>query len=62
MDEKPWYLSKTVVFNLVALAVAVAGAFGYADHVADEWVSQANVVVVAIINLGLRFVTAKPLG
>lgn len=54
MNGKKWYLSKTFYFNILALIVAVAGAFGFAEHqVGTEW-TQAIGIVVTIVNLVLR--------
>lgn len=49
-----------MLFNLVALAVFVAGAFGYASFVPSEWVNQYGPALVATINLFLRYITTEP--
>lgn len=58
---KPWYLSKTLAFNLITIAVMVAGAFGFGEFTADAWTAEAVTVIVAVINIGLRMVTRAPL-
>lgn len=58
---KPWYLSKTMAFNLITIAVMVAGAFGFSEFTADAWTTEVVTVLVALINIGLRFVTKAPL-
>lgn len=56
---KPWYASKTILTNLVALAASVATANGF--DVAPE--AQAHIVagVMAVANIFLRLVTSRPL-
>lgn len=60
MDGKPFWQSKTLVFNVLALVVAVASAFGYADFVPAPWVGQIAPVILILINLLLRLVTTEP--
>lgn len=60
IKEKPWYASKTVIFNVLAVVAAVAAAFGYAGEVPAEW-SNLVPVIVAVVNLFLRSVTKRPL-
>lgn len=56
MEPKKWYLSKTLWFNILALIVAVASAFGYTGEVPEAW--QAFVpAIVAGVNILLRIVT-----
>lgn len=60
---KAWYESKTVVFNGLAIVVAVAMLLGFADHPAPEAAGQvtgAIVAVVAAVNTVLRLVTSEP--
>ena len=58
---KQWYASKTIIFNVIALVVLVAGAFGFGDFQADMWVAQAATAIIAAVNLWLRFQTARPI-
>ena len=51
---KKWYLSKTLWFNVVAVAVFIASAFGYADFIPD---ADVLAIVAAVLNLVLRLVT-----
>jgi hypothetical protein len=53
--------SKTIWFNLIALAVLVASAFGYQEHQPAVWVNEAATVIITLGNLGLRFVTKSSL-
>lgn len=53
---KPFYQSKTIWFNILAVAALVAAQFGFNDFQLDAEVSAG---VVAIVNLVLRFVTDK---
>lgn len=51
---KPWYQSKTVWFNLLAVAVLVANRFGYLDFKLDPVMGEG---ILAVVNLVLRFIT-----
>lgn len=35
-DDKPWYLSRTIWVGLVALALSLAGVFGFATDALDQ--------------------------
>jgi hypothetical protein len=51
--------SKTIWFNLLAGGLAAGNAMGFADFQADsDWIA----LIVAIVNIILRFLTKKPLG
>lgn len=60
MSGKHWYASKTIWFNVLALGVIVAGAFGYTGELPAEW-AELVPVIVTIINLVLRAITKEPL-
>jgi hypothetical protein len=57
---KEWYLSKTFWFNVLAVIVAVAMAFGYTGEMPKEWATFIP-AIIAIINIILRLVTRQPL-
>jgi hypothetical protein len=59
---KPFWQSKTFWFNVLALVVAVAGAFGFAGFRPSADTEQLAYVLVVLINLVLRFVTKQPVG
>lgn len=59
MDSKPFWQSKTVWFNALALVVLVAEAFGYADFQPSAELPAAATVVVILLNLVLRLVTSQ---
>ena len=61
MQAKKWYLSKTMIFNILALIVAVAAAFGYADFIPSPESGQIAVVIITLVNLILRAVTKQPI-
>lgn len=54
--SKPWYQSKTIWFNALAVLVFVAGSFGYADFTPD---ADIMAIVAAILNVVLRLVTSQ---
>ncbi len=52
-------VSLTIVFNLLALAVFVANAFGFSNFQADDWVGQLGLLIVIAVNLVLRYVKTR---
>lgn len=55
---KNWYASKTIWTNIIAIITAVAaGATGEVT-----WQADLPVIMTAVLNLGLRFVTASAIG
>ena len=62
METKPWFASKTMWVNFVALLAAVLGAFGM-DLGLDPDTQVALVGgVMAVVNIVLRFVTKSAVG
>ena len=59
--NKKWYASKTIWFNVLAIVVMIASAFGYTGEISQDW-SQYMVWVSAAINILLRFKTKQPVG
>ena len=55
---KPWYRSRTVWFNALAVLVLVANQFGFTGWSLDPEVSTG---IVALVNLYLRFITKQPI-
>ena len=58
---KKWYESKTLWFNVLALVVAVASGFGFAEFDPDPNIISIAAGLVAFINLILRLLTDKKL-
>ena len=56
METKPFWSSKTLWVNAVALAAAALGAFNI-DVLTPEVQAQVVGVVMAVVNIALRFVT-----
>ena len=61
METKPFYASKTFWFNALALVIVIAGAFGFAEFQPAPEVETYGLVLVTLVNVVLRFYTAKPL-
>ena len=57
MDAKKFYKSKTFWFNLLTLVVLIAGSFGFTEFEADPEMAALATGAVALINLGLRWMT-----
>jgi hypothetical protein len=56
---KKFYESKTFWFNVLFLLGAVAAYFGFADFKPDSNTVELASVVVAVINIILRFMTSQ---
>lgn len=61
MNGKQWYLSKTLWFNVLALVVIIANAFGYANFVPDAQTAEYGAALITLINVILRLVTSQKL-
>jgi len=59
MDRKAFWQSKTFWFNVLALLVAVASAFGFGGFQPDPQVQEYALVIVTVINILLRFITKQ---
>ena len=58
-ETKPFYQSKTLIFNVLAVIVLIATQFGFGEFQLDaEWTAG----VIAIVNFALRLATTKPVG
>lgn len=57
MTGKEWYWSKTIWFNVIALAGSVALAVG----VGDARVAEVSAMVQGAVNIILRLVTTEPI-
>ena len=53
--EGKWYLNLSFYFNVLAVILAVASAFGFADFEPDPLVPTIAVLIVAVINAVIRF-------
>jgi len=54
-EPKPWWMSKTVWANLIALAGSVVISLGFDP---GRW-AEISTVALAAVNLGLRLVTKE---
>jgi len=59
---KMWYESKTVWFNVLYGVIAVAGLAGFAEFVPTDNSVEIVGVLIAGINIVLRFMTNKEIG
>lgn len=57
---KVWYKSKTFWFNVLALICIIASRFGYTGELPEDWQLWPS-LIIAIINLILRFTTKQPI-
>lgn len=58
-EVKAWWKSRTIIFNVVAGIVALAGTLA-SDKAIPENVSQIFATIVTIGNVALRFNTSSP--
>jgi len=56
---KPWYKSKTVWVNIIALCAIVASYFGF--EIRDDEILVIATAIVTVVNIALRFVTKEPI-
>ena len=59
MKTKIFFKSKTFWFNILALAVLIAGQFGFAEFKPALWVSEFGMSIVLLVNIFLRFKTSQ---
>lgn len=55
--EKPFYQSKTFWFNALFVIVSLAGFFGFTEYQPDANTAELAAVLIAVVNLVLRFLT-----
>lgn len=60
--SKPFYKSKVFWFSILSGVVAIAGLFGFANFEPSAETAQLIAIVVAIVNIVLRFLTKQPVG
>jgi hypothetical protein len=56
--KKEWFKSKTIWFNIIAILIAIGGYFSGAVNI-DAGLTAG---IIAAFNLGLRFLTYRPIG
>ena len=62
MPSKPALQSKTVIFNLLSLAVLVATKYGFGEFAPDAWVTEAQAFINICVNWYLRvYATSQPI-
>ena len=59
-ETKPFWASRTLWVNFVAIVAAVLGTFGLGDVLDPEFQATVVAAVMGIVNIILRFVTTKP--
>lgn len=60
MNAKGIFTSKPFWFNLLALVVIIANAFGFADFSRDPAIDQYALIAITVINIVLQLVTKRP--
>lgn len=60
VNTKSIWLSKTFWFNALALVILVANAFGFAEFMRDPAVDQYALIIITLVNIGLRMLTKRP--
>ena len=62
MDIKPYYKSKTIIFNTLTVLVVIATFFGYTpDTQLAENATSTLLVLTPLVNLILRYITKQPI-
>jgi len=61
METTKWYLSKTLWVNVVSAVAALAGVFNFDLGLTPEVQATVVTTVLALVNIGLRFVTTTPI-
>ena len=61
METKKWYMSKTVFFNILAIVVIVANAFGFVDFQLGTEGNDIAMFIILGVNITLRFITKVPI-
>ena len=55
-NDIPWYKSKTIIIDLIAIGVTLGTIFGLEIHLTPEQITAlASVIVVIATNIALRF-------
>lgn len=62
METKPFWASKTLWVNAVALVAAVTGAFSIDLGLDAETQTAVVAAIMGVVNIVLRFVTGSPIG
>ena len=60
MKAKKWYESKTLWVNVIVVALAALTALTNQGDLPAEW-EAIVAAVIAVLNIGLRFVTNRPI-
>lgn len=60
-SSKPWWASKTVWANVMALIATLGAGFGLNLGLDPETQALILAAVMALVNLALRFVTSEPI-
>jgi len=62
METKPFWASKTLWVNAIALVAAISGAFGIDLGLDPETQTAIVGAVMSVVNIVLRFVTKSAVG
>lgn len=61
MDTTKWFASKTLWVNLVAAVAALSGVLKLDLGLTPEVQATVVTTIMALVNIGLRFVTTTPI-
>ena len=61
-DSKPFWASKTLWVNFLAIVAAIAGGFGLDLGLDPETQLAAAGAIMGVVNIVLRFMTKTPVG
>ena len=61
MDTTKWYLSKTLWVNVVSAVATLTGVFNLDLGLTPDVQATVVTTILALVNIGLRFVTTTPI-
>lgn len=59
IESKPWWMSKTIWVNAIAVAASIAAGFGFV--ITPEVQASLSAGILAVANIALRIMTKAPI-